>query len=356
MKYHVYVGSYMEPVGGDGIYLLELDTENLEFKMKQSYPKESDNPSFLVVTDNHLYAVSERSNGGSIAAFQREPITGDLIFRNQLETKGSAMCHLYCWPNGKYLSAANYMSGSLLTVAINLDGGIGNLCDFIQHYGIGKDANGRQEGPHVHSTVVSPDGQYLYAADLGLDRVFCYQIEENGMLRLAPEEAQIVVPNGEGPRHFLFGQNGKFMYLVTEMGGKLLVFQKDASNNSYRLMQSVSTIPTDFVGKNLSADIQMSTDEQFLYVSNRGCDCITAFRINQENGRVTLIDYYDCYGQGPRNFCITPDDGYLLIANQQSGNVVLCKRNRDLGIVGEKIGEVSIPNAVFVTAISKKGA
>lgn len=352
MKYHVYVGSYMGRSGSDGLYLLELDTQKKKLRTIESYPEHSDNPSFLAVTDRYLYAVSEKGGSGAISAFVRDKANGKLTFLNCLQTEGSAMCHLTAWPDGQHLSAANYMSGSLLAVSVLPDGSMGEVCDFVQHHGAGYDANDRQEGPHVHSTVLSPDGKRLYAADLGLDRIFCYDICKNGALYLADEKMQIAVPNGEGPRHFLFSQGGKYLYLVTEMGGKLLIY-KDYGNHCYQLIQSISTLPDDFNGKNLSADIHMSADGLHLYVSNRGFDGITVFAVDSQTGTVTLIGYYDCFGNGPRNFCITPDDGYLLIANQQSGNVVLCKRNTITGAMGEKLCEVKIPQAVYVTAVAQ---
>lgn len=352
MKYHVYVGSYMGKSGSDGLYLLELDTQKKELKIIESYPEYSDNPSFLAVTKSNLYAVSEKGSCGAITAFARDAATGKLSFLNRLQTEGSAMCHLTVWPDGQHLSAANYMSGSLLTASIEDNGSVGRCCDFVQHHGVGHDSSGRQEGPHVHSTVVSPDGKRLYAADLGLDCIFCYDVCENGTLRLANQKAQIMVSDGEGPRHFLFSQSGKYLYLVTEMGGKLLVYH-DTGDHCYQCIQVVSTLPDNFEGRNLSADIHMSADGQYLYISNRGFDGITAFAVDAQTGKVTLIGYYDCFGNGPRNFCITPDDGFLLIANQQSGNVVLCERNPITGAVGEKLCEVKIPQAVYVTAVAQ---
>lgn len=352
MKCHVYVGSYMGKSGSDGLYLLELDTQEKELKIIESYPEHSDNPSFLAVTESNLYAVSEKGSCGAITAFARDAATGKLSFLNRLQTEGSAMCHLTVWPDGQHLSAANYMSGSLLTASFEDNGSVGRCCDFVQHHGVGHDSVGRQEGPHVHSTVASPDGKRLYAADLGLDCVFCYETQEDAKLLLAKEEMHIHVPKGEGPRHFLFSQNSKFLYLVTEMGGKLLVYH-DTGDHCYQCVQTVSTLPNDYDGKNLSADIHMSADGRHLYISNRGFDGITSFAVDAQTGMVTLIGYVDCCGNGPRNFCITPDDGFLLIANQRSGNVVLCERDRITGAVGDKLCEVRIPQAVYVTAVAQ---
>lgn len=352
MIYHVYVGSYMDDEGGDGIYLFELDTEKNSLELVASYPGESENPSFLAVTRKHVFAVSECSGYGFLTAWKRDPDTGRLTMLNRLKTEGSAMCHVTVWPDGRHLSAANYMSGSLLVCQIDPHGYLTNVCDFKQHEGVGYESVVRQEGPHVHATGVSPDGQYLYASDLGLDQVFCYKIGDQGSLRLAKESMQIRTPKGMGPRHFAFRKDGTCFYLVTEMGNRLLVYEK--MDGRYRLVQDVTTLPEEYRGPNLGADIHLSKDERFLYTSNRGADTIAAFRI-EESGRVIPAGQYGCQGKIPRNFCITGNDRLFLIANQKSGNVVLCKRNPQTGEVGEKLAEVSVPHAVYVSAIMKEG-
>lgn len=354
MIYHVYVGSYMGENGGDGIYLFELDTGNKKLSLITTYPEMSSNPSFLTLTRDQVFAVSELETCGYITSFSRNPVTGELEKRNRIKTDGTAMCHLCVWPDGKYLSASNYMSGSLLVCSVEEDGKIGTICDFIQHSGVGFDCGNRQEGPHMHASGVSPDGKYLYAADLGLDQVFCYQIEEGGTLSLADEALQIHTPDGTGPRHFVFRKDGRLLYLVTEMGNQLFVYETRDCDGAFHEIQSISTLSGEFNDFNLAADIHLSNDEKFLYVSNRGANNIAVFSVSEESGRVNLVGHYSCFGDFPRNFCITPDDHFVLIANQKSGNVVLCERNVETGAIDEKLADIQVSNAVFVIAIQKE--
>lgn len=347
MLYHVYVGTYMGEGKGEGIYLLELDTEKKTLEKKKSYPEVSDNPSFLALRNGYLYAVSERDDGGGITSFSIDEKTGELTFLNKIRTEGTSMCHLTVWPDGKHISAANYSSGSLLVCEIGGDGHAGSLCEFVQHEGRGVNPL-RQEGPHVHSTVVSGDGRYLYAADLGLDQIFCYEIRENGKLFPAGEERQIEFPPGEGPRHFVFTKDEKWLYALTELGGRVFAFRAREKEKIYDKVYDVSALPEDFQGENLAADIHLSGDERFLYVSNRGMDCITVFHISGEGIPDRTVEYHTSYGKEPRNFCITPDGGFVLIADQAGGRVVLCPRDPDTGRLGEKLAEVEIPQAVFV--------
>lgn len=349
MKHHVYVGTYMD-AGGEGIHLLELDTQALTLVPLASWKDLSRDPSFLAVEEDHLYAVSEGLDHGTVTAFRRDRKTGYLTFLNRQDTPGTAMCHLLRWKDKPILSAANYGSGSLLTLRVEPQGGVGEMRCFRQHTGVGFDAAGRQEGPHVHSTGLTPDGTKLFAADLGLDKVVCYEAAEDGTLTPGPETAQITVPGGEGPRHFVFSADGIFLYLATEMGSKVFVFTSQDGWVTHRCLQSVSALPEDFTGESYGADIHLSPDGNFLYMSNRGKDCITAFRVTPE-GTLETLGYYDCGGTFPRNFCVTPEGDCLLIANQHSGTLALCPRDPKTGILAPPTVRLSIPQAVFVTTI-----
>lgn len=380
MEYDVYAGCYTGRDGGEGIYHLRLDTEKKTLKkvnvfrgkepstegnVKNDFWKKQkegekaskenapcfSNPSFLVVTDTNVYAVSEEEEGkGGITAWQRDAESGSLKYLNHLRVSGTDMCHLCLWPDGKHLSAANYTSGSLAVCSILEDGSLGEVCDTKQHTGVGFDKEDRQKGPHVHSTTVSADGQYLYVADLGLDQIFCYKIEEKGRLKLAEEERQIHMPAGSGPRHFCFTQNGKYLYVATEMGNKLCIYEKQ-EDGVYQALQQESMLDKDFQKHSQGADIHISDSGRFLYVSNRGENTIAVFEVSPEDGRVKAVGRADCGGDWPRNFCLTPEDDFLLIANQYSGDITLLEVNKQTGLPGKCLVQVKIPAASFVTVL-----
>jgi len=350
--YDVYAGSYTGENGGEGIYHIRLDTQTGQMKLVRSYGADSDNPSFLAVKRDRIYAVTERPDFGCVSAFQRDPKTGALTPMNQLKIAGAAMCHLTAWPDGNHVSAANYRSGSLVTCSLTADGAMDQLCCKIQHEGVGFDSLGRQSKPHVHSSVVSPDGKYLYAADLGLDWVACYEIGPEGQLTLAEPQRQIKTPDGSGPRHFVFSHGGKYLYVVTEMGNHLLVYE--GVDGIYSCVQKLSLLPPEFEGEAYGADIHFSGDGKFLYPSCRGCDCITVFRVNGLSGQAAVSGYYNTCGSWPRNFCLTPDDRYLLIGNQYEGTLVLCPRDEETGAVGSPVAQLKIPQIAYVTAVENE--
>ena len=350
MVFQVYAGSYTGSNDPDGIYQIELDTKKEKLRLIRTY-KESDNPSFLEVTEDYLYAVSEREEDGMVSAYKRDRTDGTLTFLNSIPTKGNSMCHLNIWPGGRYFSAANYMSGSVFTGSIRADGPLEKVQAFCQHEGIGYYHMTRQEGPHVHCTQLSEEGKYLYVSDLGLDQVFCYEVGEEASLTLAKENAQIRLPKGEGPRHFIFRNSGRFLYLTAELGNKVFVYEAKDGGKAYQEIQAISTLPEDYTEENTAADLHFSRDGKFLYASNRGMDSIVLYEVDEETGQLKTKGYYDAYGQCPRNFCITPDNRYVLIANQVSGNIVLCRRNEETGELSERLDELSAGQVSFVTTL-----
>ena len=349
MLYQVYAGSYTSEGDRDGIYQIELDTDKEKLRLLRTY-REMESPSFLAVRGEYLYAVSERDDDGAVGAYRRSRADGTLDFLGAVPTKGSAMCHLNVWPDGKYYSAANYMSGSVFTGSIRTDGSLGKVCGFCQHTGVGRDST-RQEGPHVHCSALSGDGGRLYVSDLGLDQVFCYEVGKDASLTLAAENAQIRLPKGEGPRHFVFRERGRFLYLTAELGSKVFVYETKDGGMTYQEIQRVSTLPEGYDGENTAADLHFSRDGRFLYVSNRGMDSLVWYETDAASGRLNTKGCCDAYGKCPRNFCITPDDQYLLIANQVSGNIVLCRRNTQTGEPGPKLDVLPARAASFVTAL-----
>lgn len=349
MEFLFYIGTYSVP-GSRGIYQGVLDTDRQSLKIRADYPEHVENPSFLAVTRDRLYAVNELQEGGAVTTYARNAVDGSLTFLNRFATEGAGMCHVTAWPDQRHISMANYNSGSLVVCELDGERIPKKVSAFVQHHGIGYDREGRQEGPHMHSTGISQDGSCLYAADLGLDQLFCYQVKE-GSLNIAPEQMQVRVPAGEGPRHFVFSPDEEYLYLVTEMGNRLHVMKRAGALRAYKRLQSVSTLPEESSVENTAADIHFSADYRYLYVSNRGENCITGYLVDGERGMAECIGYFPSFGEGPRNFCLTPDGGYMLIANQFGGNVVLCSRDRESGRIGSVVSELKIPQPVFVTVV-----
>jgi 6-phosphogluconolactonase len=318
---------------------------------------ESPNPSFLAVHPNQqfLYAVNEVDTfeghpAGSVSAFAIDTGSGQLKFLNRVSSRGAGPCHLVVDRSGRWLFVANYNGGSVAALPVQPDGSLGEATAFVQHSGSSVHPQ-RQRGPHAHATVLSPDNRFVLVADLGLDEVLVYPIDNNAG-GLATMDAGIVkLTAGSGPRHLVFRPDAKFVYVLNEMTATVTSFRYIPQRGALEEPQTVSMVPEGFNGSNSGAEIAIRGN--FLYASNRGHDSIALFRIDPATGRLTAAGHTSTQGKTPRNFAIDPTGGYLLAANQDSDNVVLFRidgRTGGLTPTGE-VWNVGVPVCVTFSAV-----
>ncbi|UWX55105.1 lactonase family protein [Maribacter litopenaei] len=192
---------------------------------------------------------------------------------------------------------------------------------------------------HAHSAAFTKDG--LFIADLGLDAVKRFSLMDG---KIEPnEQPSLDLPEGAGPRHFTFGQDGKFLYTINELNSTISVFERKGSN--YINKEAHSTLEEGFSGESYCADIHLSSDGRFLYGSNRGEQTIVIFEVDTTSGSLNLVGRESVRGDWPRNFTIDPSGKYLLVANQKSSNIVVFKRNQEQGTL-EFLEEMALPNPV----------
>ena len=307
------------------------------------------NPSFLAVSPdgNTLYAVHENrdslNNGGSISAF-RIRSGGRLRLVNTLPVGGNSPCYVSVHPEGRFVYVANYGGGSLAVFGIGKKGRLEGPLQRIEHSGKSIVEN-RQSAPHAHAAVVSPDGDYLLAPDLGIDKIMIYRIDrKTGLLSPGPMPF-MPIHAGAGPRHLAFHPSGKFLYLTEELSGTVGVFSYE--RGTLKLMQSISTVPEGYGGQFSVADLHLSPDGKYLYASNRAtANNIAIYSVDSSNGILSVIGYQDVLGTKPRNFMITPDGKQLWVANQQSDEVVVFDRDSNTGLLADSGKRVAIPSPV----------
>jgi 6-phosphogluconolactonase len=292
------------------------------------------NPSFIVVHPNGkwVFATGE-TNNGSVWSLELQRDPWELKPINNQSSGGSAPCHLVIDESGKWLLAANYSSGNASVYPIHEDGSLGPMTCLVQHEGTSGVNPDRQKGPHAHSTILTPDQGFALVADLGLDQVVVYAFDrENGTLTL---HDRIANPPGSGPRHTVFHPNNEFYYVANELDSTVTFYNYNAENTSFTHKQTISTLPEPVEG-NTVADIHISGSR--LYVSNRTHDSIAIFDI-AEGGTLSVVTFASSGGKIPRNFALSPNGKFALIANQNSNNVVV-KPITDDGL-GEQVAEVS---------------
>ncbi len=174
-----------------------------------------------------------------------------------------------------------------------------------------------------------PAGKKVYVTDLGLDRIIIYDFDKSSGNLNQAENGLVQLPDGIGPRHFVFNANGSNLYVINELGSKMLVFNIK-ENEEPGLVQILPTTRSDFEGNNYCADIHLSKDGKFLYGSNRGENTIVTYKV-ETDGTLTLAGHTSCGGDWPRNFVIDPTGKFLLVGNQKSDSITVFRLNKKTG-------------------------
>jgi 6-phosphogluconolactonase len=322
------IGTYTQK-GSNGIYVFSFDTATGK-ATELSHTDSCTSPSFLTISKDKqfVYAVNETSQG-MVSAFSLQ--NNKLALLQQKATNGADPCYITLSPDEHNLFVANYTGGSITQFHRFADGLISNAQQHIQHSG--KSINTlRQEKAHVHGTFFTPNGNYLLTPDLGMDQISIYPYHQNASLPLEATNAKsIISKSGAGPRHIAFSKNGQHLYIIEELTGSISVY--NFINGQATLIQTVYTHPKTFKGAPGSADIHISPDGLFLYASNRGEENNIAKFPVLNNGKLdeSKLSLYPTLGNKPRNFTISADGNWLLVANQDSDNIVVFKRNKITG-------------------------
>ncbi|MBU9137104.1 lactonase family protein [Burkholderia multivorans] len=355
--YNLLVGTYTD-TGSDGIYVYRFDTSTGSVAPVSS--AKTVNPSYLLPSRDGrvVYAVNELpgDNGpatqrGGISAFRFDAKTGALTFIDRVSSEGNDPCYLSLSPDGKYLVTANYSvaadpGGSFALFPVRDDGGVAPAVLSVHHEGKGP-VRGRQDNAHVHSTVFSPDGRYLFVQDLGLDKIYGYRYTADGSRGLiSPTDTRYTpVKAGAGPRHLVFSADGRFAYVTSELNASVEVF--GYHDGKLTPIETVSMIAPGFKGKVGGGAIHLSPDGRFLYVSNRGdANEIVIYAVNQADGRLKTVGRQSSLGRTPREFLIDPTGKWLIVGNQDSDTFYVFGRDVGSGQLAANPRKVAVGKPV----------
>ena len=333
----LYVGTYSSS-DSQGIYRYKFDDEKGELNLIDVIPNK-ENPSFIAFNPDLsvLYAVSEE-NDGYINSYLLENDSFKHV--NKRSTTGKHPCHVTVSPDGKVVVATNYGSGSVSIFNALPDGGLEEVKQVIQHQGSGPDTR-RQEGPHAHSSLFTKDGKVLVVADLGTDKLYFYKRSADGSQFIESEAVKLDA--GVGPRHFVFSKDQRFIYVLNELASSVSVIEN--VGGSYKIIETVSGLPSEFQGNSSGADIHLTPDGKFLYSSNRGHNSIAIFSRNSQTGKINFLGTEPVRGSVPRNFVISPNGKFLLVANQRTNNISIFSINKD-GLLTYIDNNISVPSPV----------
>jgi len=351
------VGTYTEGSVSKGVYVYRFNQETGKAKMVSSV--QAGNPSFVVAKDDNkfAYSVSEYNDGRQSAiAYRLDKAKGTLSLINSQTTvdeesgakkgkdakiDGADPC--FIMTNGKQVVTANYSGGDISVFPIAKDG---SLCRQSQHFCF----NGNEQGTvsHLHCVRLTPDGKYLVADDLGNDCI--YRFEVNRQADYLNKQPFLLNPliiykgqKGRGPRHIVFSKNGRYAYLINELGDVVTTF----SYREGRLKEIQAIVAYDGGGHG-SADIHISSDGKFLYTSHRlKDDGVSIFRINQATGMLAKVGYQRT-GIHPRNFNITPNGKYLLVACRDSNEIEVFSINKKNGLLRDTSQPIKLGKPVCI--------
>jgi 6-phosphogluconolactonase len=339
----IFLGTYTGDNGSAGIYAARFDEETGALALAgPTYFVE--NPTFLAVDRaRRRLLVASEVDDGQIVSLRYDPDTGALAAAEGQSAQGSYPCHVSLTPDGRFALTASYGDGRIAILPIAADGTLEAASDAVQHEGAGPHES--QKGPHAHMMIPDPSGRFALAADLGCDRVFVYTITADG--KLVPQ-SEGIVPPGSGPRHLTFSGDGRFAYLINEHGSTITVFAWDAAAGTLTAVQRVPTLPDDFSDRNACADIHLSPDGRFCYGSNRGHDSLVRFAVDAETGALSPLGHVGTGIDNPRNFALDPSGAFVLVANQDTHDVIVFRRESQTGALIETSERIAVPAPVCI--------
>lgn len=351
-KEMLYVGTFSVRES-KGIYVFQFDPVKGKLTQVQTI-SDRESPTYLAVhpSGKFLYAVNrmavdaDHTDIGSATAYSIDPVSGKLKYLNHVSAFGKGPCHISIDKTGTLAFISNYHEGNLVIYRILEDGSLGAVTDSKKYSG--------EKDSHIHCAIPSPDNRFLFVTDLGTDKIYTYALDVPSGRITPTNQQEVTVAPGAGPRHFVFHPMGKFAYLAEELTSTVASFSFNSSNGALTVLQdSVKTLPADFKDKNSSADIHIDPKGKFLYQSNRGHDALAIFTVGT-NGKVKLTGHQASGGKVPRNFTFSLNGLFVLVANQDTDNVVVFKQDPKTGKLTRTKNEVKVPSPVCMKFLRLK--
>lgn len=310
-----------------------------------------DGPGFLAMdpSKEHLYAVASVDGEPSVVAYKMEK-DGDLEEVNSEPIGDGGGAHLSVHPSGNFLITAQYGGGSVAVFPIGSDGAIGKRSQLFEHEGGSMVNVRRQEKPHPHWTGYSPDGRFAFVPDLGMDKIVVYKVDAEESV-LSPHGEIDCIPGG-GPRHMRFSANGEYIYLLNELALSVTTFSYDAESGTATKLGTTRALSVEAKRKedfNSASEILVHPNGDFVYSANRGHDSVTAYRVDQKTGKLSVVEVEPIRGSWPRNINLDPSSKWLLAAGARSNTVSLFEVDQESGeltFMTKRI--INVPGAICI--------
>ena len=339
----------LPPGNGRGIHLFHVDRTSGAMK-PTGIVEIGTSPSCLALNAarTRLYSANETDRAGddkqgTISAFSVKRTDGSLELLNTVRSGGAGPTYVSVHPGGRHLLVANYFGGSVAVLPILADGQLGDASDVkvdagtigptrAAHAPTGSFAVSGHDRTHAHMIQADPSGRFVLHADLGLDKIFVWRFDEQHGALIANDPPSISLPSGDGPRHFHFHPNGRWLYSIQEEGSTVVLFGYDPASGRLRERQTISTLPPGFAGSNFCSEILVSLDGHHVYAGNRLHDSIAIFSVASDGG-LTYVGEEWTRGNYPRSFAFDPTGRFLYCCNQRADAVTVFRVNRESGAI-----------------------
>jgi 6-phosphogluconolactonase len=330
-------------------------------------------PSCLALNSEgtRLYSANETDRvgepkQGTVSAFAINRADGKLELLNSVRSGGAGPTYVSVHPSGRFLLVANYFGGSVAVLPILRDGRLGEATDTKKdagkigptkaaHAPPGSFAISGHDRTHAHMIAADLSGRYVLHVDLGLDKIFVWKFDDQKGILTPNKPADVALPPGDGPRHFHFHPNGRWLYSIQEEGSTIVLFDYDGESGRLTSRQTISTLPPGFAGSNFCSGILVSSDGRFVYAGNRLHDTIGIFSVGS-NGTLTYVAEEWTHGDYPRSFNFDPTGKFLYCCNQRGDNITVFRVNRQTGgltFTGH-YAPVGNPSSIVFLELAKK--
>lgn len=284
------------------------------------------NPMAISPDGKALFAAL-RSKPYQVLSFSIEPATGHLKPLSQAPLAES-LAYLSTDRSGRFLFGASYGADLLSVQPIDAQH---RPSDSIETY---------KTGMHAHSVRTDPSNRFVYAGNLGVDRVLQYRLEPKDGKLVPIGEGFVAVPDNTGPRHLAFSSDGRFLYVVGEMSGTVTAFSINEKTGALKQVSQAEGIPArlklapgqardarnndlkdDPTPRIWAADIRLAPDGKWLFISERTTSSVSVFKVDPAKGSVTFVENYPVEEKQPRNIAVSPNGRWLLVSGEKSDKV-----------------------------------
>jgi 6-phosphogluconolactonase (cycloisomerase 2 family) len=337
----------LPPGNGRGIHVFQVDRDSGALTARGTFDLGT-SPSCLAVNraGTRLYSSNETDRAGerkhgTVSALAIGRGDGRLTELNTVSSGGAGPTYVSVHPSGRFVLVANYFGGSVAVLPIVADGRLGAATDVKEDAGTigprratnappGSFAFSGHDRTHAHMIQADPSGRFVLHVDLGLDRIFVWKFDDERGALTPGDHHEVALPPGDGPRHFAFHPNGRWLYSIQEEGSTIVLFDYDGASGRLAARKTISSLPPGYAGSNFCSEVLVSADGRFVYGGNRLHDTISIFAAGR-TGELALVGDEPTRGDYPRSFAFDPTGRFLYCCNQRADNVTVFRADAKTG-------------------------